>query len=69
MFEIIMLIAFLMAGTSQLLPDKQVRNNQTVRKTGHVKKKQSKQLQQETKRLQKKRGKAKRRDLDYAYAA
>jgi hypothetical protein len=69
MFEIIMLIAFLMAGTSQLLPDKQVGDKMTFKKTGHGKKNQPEQLQQRTKRSEKKRGKAKRRNRDYAYAA
>jgi hypothetical protein len=69
MFEIIMLIAFLMAGSSQFLPGKQASDKMTVKKTGHVKTKRSEQLQQRTKRSQKKRGNAKRRNRNYAYAA
>ena len=38
MFEIIMLFAFLLAATSQLLPSKHASNRLTARKTGHGKK-------------------------------
>jgi hypothetical protein len=69
MFEIIMLFAFLLAATSQLLPSKHASNRLTARKTGHGKKKQRDPLQQAAKRSEKNRGNAKRRNRDYAYAA
>ena len=69
MFEIIMLFAFLLAATSQLLPGKHATNSMTARKTDHGKKKQRELLQKAAKRSEKNRGKAKRRDRDYAYAA
>ena len=69
MFEIIMLFAFLLAATSQLLPSKPARNRLTARKKGRGKKKQRELLQQTAKRLEKNMGNAKRRNRDYAYAA
>jgi hypothetical protein len=49
MFEIIMLFAFLLAVTSQLLPNKHASNRLTARKTDHDKKKQGELLQQSAK--------------------
>jgi hypothetical protein len=69
MFEIIMLFAFLLAGTSQLLPGKHASNRLTTRKTDNGKKKQREPLQQSAKSSEKNRGNAKRRNRDYAYAA
>jgi hypothetical protein len=69
MFEIIMLFAFLLVATSQLLPSKHTSNRLAARKTGHSKKKQCEPLQQSAKRSGKNLGNAKRRNLDYAYAA
>jgi hypothetical protein len=69
MFEIILLFAFLLAATSQLLPSKQARNRLTARKKGRCKKKQRELLQPTAKRLEKKMANAKRRNHDYAYAA
>jgi hypothetical protein len=69
MFEIIMLFAFILAATSQLLPGKHASNRLTARKTGHDKKKQREPLQQSAKRSEKNRGNAKRRNRDYADAA
>ncbi len=69
MFEIIMLFAFLLVATSQLLPGKQASNRLAARKTGHGKKKQHELLQQAAKRSKKNPGNAKRRNHDYAYAA
>ena len=69
MFEIILLFAFLLAATSQLLPSKQTRNRLTARKKGRYKKKQRELLQPTAKRLEKKMANAKRRNHDYAYAA
>ena len=69
MFEIIMLFAFLLAATSQLLPDKHTSNSMTARKTDHGKKKQREILQLSAKRSGTNPGKAKRRNRDYAYAA
>ena len=69
MFEIIMLFAFLLAATSQLLPCKHAGNRLTTRKTDHGKKKQRELLQQSVKRSGKNPGNAKRRNRDYAYAA
>jgi hypothetical protein len=69
MFEIIMLFAFLLAVTSQLLPSKHASNRLTARKTDHGKKKQHELLQQSIKRSEKNPGNAKRRNRHYAYAA
>jgi len=69
MFEIIMLFAFLLAATSQLLPRKHTSNRLAAGKTDQGKKKQREPLQQPAKRLEKNRGNAKRRDHDYVYAA
>ena len=69
MFEIIMLFAFLLAASSQLLPGKHASNRLTARKTDHGKKNQRELLQKPAKRSELNRGNAKRRDRDYAYAA
>jgi hypothetical protein len=69
MFEIIMLFAFLLAASSQLLPGKHASNKLTARKTDHSKKNQRGLLQKPAKRSEQNRGNAKRRDRDYAYAA
>ena len=69
MFEIIMLFAFLLAATSQLIPRKHASNRVTVRKTGHGKKKRREPLHRSAKRSELNRGKAKRRKRDYAFAA
>ena len=55
MFEIIMLFAFLLVATSQLLPCKHASNRLTARKTGHGKKKQRELLQKSAKRSEKTR--------------
>jgi hypothetical protein len=69
MFEIIMLFAFLLVATSQLLPSKHASNRLTAGKTDHGKKKQREPLQQSAKKSEKNPGNAKRRNRDYAYAA
>jgi len=69
MFEIIMLFAFLLVATSQLLPSKHASDRLAARKTGHGKKKQREPLQQSAKRSGKNRGNAKCRNRDYAVAA
>jgi len=69
MFEIIMLFAFLLAATSQLLPRKHANNRVTTRKTDHSKKNQRGLLQKPAKRSEQNRGNAKRRNRDYVYAA
>ena len=69
MFEIIMLFAFLLVATSQLLPSKHASNRVAARKTDHGKKKRREPLQQSVKRSDNNRGNAKRRNRDYAYAA
>jgi hypothetical protein len=69
MFEIIMLFAFLLVATSQLLPIKHTNNRLAARKTDHGKKKQRELLQQSAKMSEKNPGNAKRRNRDYAYAA
>ena len=70
MFETTMLLAFLLAATSQLIPRKRDSNRLTSRETDHrKKKKQHKPLQKSAKRLDKCRGNAKRRDRDHVYAA
>ena len=45
MFEIIMLFAFLLVATSQLLPSKHTSNRLAARKTDHGKKKRREPLQ------------------------
>ena len=69
MFEIIMLFAFLLAATSQLIPRKHASNRVTARKTARGKKKQRELLQKPAKRSEQNRGNAKRRNRDYVYAA
>ena len=69
MFEIIMLFAFLLAATSQLLPRKHASNRLTARKKGHGKKKRLEPLYQSAKRSELNRGNAKRRNRDYVFAA
>lgn len=69
MFETTMLLAFLLAATSQLIPRKRDSNRLTSRETDHSKKKQHKPMQKSAKRLDKCRGNAKRRDRDHVYAA
>ena len=69
MFEIIMLFAFLVVATSQLLPCKPASNRLTPRKMDHGKKKQPGLLQKPAKSSDRNRGKAKRRDRNYACAA
>ena len=69
MFEIIMLFAFLLAATSQLLPGKHASSRLTARKTGQGKKKPRGLLQKAAKRSEQNRGNEKRRHRDYAYAA
>ncbi len=69
MFEIIMLFAFLLAATSQLLPGKHTSNRLAARKTDHGNKKQRELLQQPAKRSGINLGNAKRRNHNYAYAA
>lgn len=69
MFEIIMLFAFLFTASSQMLPRKHHSNKLTAGETNLGKKKQSKALQQSVKKLERNRGKVKRRNRDCAYAA
>ena len=69
MFEIIMLFAFLLAASSQLLPGKHASNGLTARKTDRSKKNQRGLLQKPAKRSEQNRGNAKRRNRDYVYAA
>ncbi len=67
MFEMIMLLAFLWAATSQLLPRKQA-NNRLEGKEPHDKKNQP-SLQRATKKSAEPRVKAKPRNGHYAHAA
>ena len=69
MFEIIMLFAFLLAATSQLLPNNPAGNRLASKKTEHGKNKQRALTRQSAKRSEKNRGNAKRRNRDYACAA
>ena len=69
MFEIIMLFAFLLAASSQLLPGKHASNGLTARKTDHSKKNQRGLLQKPAKRSEKNLENPKRRNRDYVYAA
>ena len=69
MFEIIMLFAFLLAATSQLLPGKHASNRLTAKKTGHGKKDQNESVQKPAKRSGKSLLNAKRRNRNYAVAA
>ncbi len=68
MFEIIMLLAFLWAATSQLLPRNHAGDWLKSRKTTHGKKNQQK-LQRSTKRSGEPRVNAKSRNCNYAHAA
>jgi len=67
MFEIIMLLAFLWAATSQLLPRNHGGDWLKSRKATHGKKQQT--LQRSTKRSGEPRVNAKSRNCNYAHAA
>ena len=69
MFEIIMLIAFLMAATSQLLPNHHASNRLAAKKTEQERKNRHVPSRQSAKKADKNRGNAKRRNRDYGYAA
>ena len=69
MFEIILLFAFLLAATSQLLPNKHAGNRLAAKQTEQDKKNQRGPSRQSAKKTGKNRGNAKSRNRDYAYAA
>lgn len=69
MFEIIMMLAFLLVATSQLLPGKNASNRVKVIKRVSGKKNQQGATPQQKKMFPKNRGNAKRRNREYACAA
>lgn len=68
MFEIIMLLAFLWAATSQFLPREQTNNGLEGRKAAHGKKNQQ-NLQRPAKRSGEPEVNLKSRNCNYAHAA
>jgi hypothetical protein len=69
MFEIIMLLAFLWAASSQLIPHDQAESKASLKKSGRAKRVKSLPLQQPSEKSGKKSIKAKNRSHNYAYAA